>query len=321
MPAKPPTAPSAVQRLSRPFDEENVAPSRVATVAIRELAERQHGVVAWRQLIDLGLGKDLIHERLKSGRLVRIHRGVFAVGHGLISQRGRWLAAVLAAGPGAVLSYGSAAALWGFHRSRGPIEVTRVSGHRRPHGIRVHQTRWLPSEHVQVEAGIPVTSSERTLLDHAERLDARQLERALVDADRSGCVRWGVLEQLVEEANGRRGRKVMRRLIHEVSPIAVDARSPTEVDFLALCREASLPLPHVNVLVEGSLVDFYWPSSRLVIETDSWGFHGDRRAFEHDHETTLKLTLAGYKVLRATHRMLEHNPAPFLDLVRRSLSR
>ena len=218
------------------------------------------------------------------------------------------------------MSYGSAAALWGFRKSSGPIEVTRTSGHRRPHGIRVHQTRWLPSEHVQAEAGIPVTSIERTLLDHAERLDARQLERALVDADRSGRLRWAVLAQLVEEANGRRGRKLLRRLVHEVSPLAVETRSPTEVDFLALCREANLPSPHVNVFVEDLLVDFYWPSSRLVVETDSWGFHGDRPAFEHDHEATLKLTLAGYKVLRATHRMLERDPVPFLDLVRRSLS-
>jgi hypothetical protein len=309
-----------VQRFVRSSDEEDVAPSRVATAAIRGLAERQHGVVAWRQLIDLGLGKDLIHERLNSDRLVRLHRGVFAVGHGLISQRGRWLAAVLAAGPGAVLSHGSAAALWGFRKSRGPIEVTRRSGHRRPHGIRVHQTRWLPSEHVRVEAAIPATSIERTLLDHAERLDARQLERALVDADRSGRLRWGELEQLVEDANGRRGRKLLRHLIHEVSPLAVESRSPTEVDFLALCRKAELPPPHVNVFVEGLLVDFYWPSSGLVVETDGWGFHRDRPAFERDHEATLKLTAAGYTVLRATHRMLERDPDPFLALVRQSLS-
>lgn len=224
-----------MQRFVRLFDEENVAPSRTVTAAIRTLAERQHGVVAWRQLTEFGLGKDLIHERMASGQLVRIHRGVFAVGHGAISQRGRWFAAVFDAGPDAALSYGSAAALWGFRRSRGPIEVTRVSGHRRPHGIRVHQTRWLPSDHVEVEAAIPVTSIERTLLDQAERLNARQLERALVDADRSGRVRWGVLEQLVEEANGRRGRKVMRRLIHEVNPVADPPHAGT--------RPRSLPRP------------------------------------------------------------------------------
>lgn len=300
--------------------QQNVAPSHAATAMVRELAERQHGVVSWRQLIDLGLGKDLIHDRLASGRLVRVHRGVFAVGHGRISQRGRWLAAVLACGPGAVLSYGSAAALWGFRGHHGPIEVTRTSGHRRPHGVRLHQTRWLPGEHIQIETAIPVTSIERTLLDQAEGLDARPLEHALVEADRSGRLRWGVLEQLVEEANGRRGRGVLRRLIHEVDPSAADTRSPTEVDFLALCRQADLPLPHVNVIVEGILADFYWPPARLVVETDGYGFHSDRPAFERDHRSTLALTAAGYKVLRVTNRMLERDPVPFLNLVRQSLS-
>jgi Transcriptional regulator, AbiEi antitoxin len=245
-----------VQRLIRPLPVQSVTPTREATAAIRELAERQHGVVAWRQLIALGLGRGQIEDRVSGGKLLTLHRGVFALGHRRIGIHGRWLAAVLACGPSAVLSYGSAAQLWAIRGSRGPIEVTRRSGHRRPHGIRLHQTRSLPPEHVTIEAEIPITTPERTLLDLAARLDPIQMERAVVAADRAGCISWPELSQVVEEGRGRKGRSMLRRLCTQVDPNAVDARSNPEIDFLALCRQAGLPTPQVNVLVEERLVDF-----------------------------------------------------------------
>jgi hypothetical protein len=113
---------------------------------------------------------------------------------------------------------------------------------------------------------------------------------------------------------------LLRRLCNEVDPTAVDARSGTEVDFLALCRRANLPLPQVNVLVEGRLVDFFWPKERIVVEADSYAYHDDRAAFERDHKSTVALMAAGYKVLRATDRMIERDPEFFLGLVRDSLT-
>jgi len=228
------------------------------------------------------------------------------------------MAAVLACGPGAVLSHGSAAHLWGIRGSRGPIEVTRVSGHRRPHGVRLHQTRWLPPEQRVVEGGISVTSLERVMLDIAGGLDNRQLERALVEADRSG-LRWAELRRILNATTGRKGQGRLERLVEEVDPRAAEARSPMEVDFLALCRKARLPLPQVNVLVEGLLVDFLWPGPRVIVETDSYTYHGDRPAFERDHERMAILQAAGYTVHCATRKMLEHNPGFFLGLVRQSL--
>ena len=310
---------AGVQRFSAPSGEQGVTARRAATSSIRALAERQHGVVAWRQLIDLGLSEGLIKGRIRAGHLVPLHRGVFAVGHRRIDIRGRWLAAVLACGPSAVLSYGSAAQLWEMRGSRGPIEVTRRSGHRRPHGVRLHQTRSLPPEHVAVVAGIPVTTPERTALDMASRLDSRQMERLLVAGDRAKHIRWPELNRVIEAGVGRKGRGMLRRVSLRVSPHAVDARSNPEIDFLALFREASLPEPEVNVLVEGRLVDFFWPRERLVIEVDSYHFHGDRLSFEQDHESTLALVAAGYKVLRPTDEMLEGDIRPFLNLVRDSL--
>ncbi|HEV7400885.1 MAG TPA: DUF559 domain-containing protein [Solirubrobacterales bacterium] len=218
-----------------------------------------------------------------------------------------------------MLSYGSAAALWGIRGSRGPVEVTRSSGHRRPHGVRLHQTRSLPPEHVTVEAMIPVTTPERTLLDLAARLDPRQLERALVAADRANRIRWPEMYRVLEEGVGRKGRGTLRRLCGQVDPSAVDARSNPEIDFLALCREAGVPTPAVNVLLEGRLVDFFWPKERLVVEVDSYRYHRDRPAFERDGESTIALMAAGYKVLRPTDRMIETNPGPVMQLVRKSL--
>jgi len=124
-----PSHPKA-QRVLREAPGKRVAPSVEATHAIRELAERQYGIVTRRQLLSIELGTGLIQDRVRSGRLLQIHRGVFAVGHRRIDRRGEWLAAVLACGPGAVLSHGSAADLWGLRGSHGRIEVTRTSGHR-----------------------------------------------------------------------------------------------------------------------------------------------------------------------------------------------
>jgi very-short-patch-repair endonuclease len=308
-----------VQRFSVATKPKSVAPQR-ATAVIRRLAEKQHGVVAARQLIALGLAEGLIKSRVKDGQLIVLYRGVFAVGHRRIGLYGEWLAAVLACGPGAVLSHGTAAQLWGIRGSRRPIEVTRVSGHRRPHGVRLHQTRLLAPDHITREAGIPVTTVERTLLDTAARLDERQLVHDLVEADRARRLRWPWLWRVIaEHGRGRRGAGRLRRAAAQVDPNFADAVSTTEVDFLMLCREAGLKMPQVNVLVEGKRVDFYWPRKRLIVEADSYGYHADRPSFELDHQSTVDLEVAGYRVHRTTFKMLESNPGPFLDLVRASL--
>jgi hypothetical protein len=211
--------------------------------------------------------------------------------------------------------------LFDVRRSRGPIEVLRPSGgvwHRHPE-IRVHQTRSLPLGQVTYEQCIPVTTVERALLDMAARLDARQQERALVAADRSGRVDWPLLQRLVMRGRGRKGIRRLRRVAMEVDPRAVETSSPLEVDFLALCRESGVAPPQINVFVGPYLVDFFWPAQKVVVETDGYAYHRDRPAFESDHKRTVALTAAGYEVHRATYRMLAWDPDPFMSLVRRSL--
>jgi Protein of unknown function (DUF559) len=211
--------------------------------------------------------------------------------------------------------------LWEMRGSYGAVEVLRRSGgvHEHRPGIRLHQTRRLPDEHLTTERGIPVTTVERTLLDMAGRLDAKQLERALVAVDRSGRVSWPKLQRLVARGRGKKGIGRLRRVAMEVDPRAVDTKSPLEVDFLALCREVGIPPPEVNVFAGPYLVDFLWPAQKVVVETDGYAYHRDRPTFESDHERTVALTAAGYEVHRATYRMLAWTPEPFMSLIRRSL--
>jgi hypothetical protein len=141
----------------------------------------------------------------------------------------------------------------------------------------------------------------------------------IVEADRSGRLVWRELHRVIEQGNGRKGLRRVRRVAARVDPRAADTLSPLEVDFLSLCQKAGLPLPQINVLVEGHLVDFYWPQARVIVETDGYTYHKDRVAFERDHETTVALTAAGYTVHRTTYRMLKRNPGPFMALVADSL--
>jgi hypothetical protein len=155
----------------------------------------------------------------------------------------------------------------------------------------------------------------------AGRLGEKQLERALVSADRSGRLRWPELQHLVVRGRGRKGIGRLRRVAMQVDPRAIDAKSIPEVDFLRLCREFGLPLPQVNVLAEGFEIDFLWPAQRLVVEADSYRYHRDRPSFENDHQRTVALTAAGYEVHRATARMLDWEPDVFLGNVHRALRR
>ena len=229
------------------------------------------------------------------------------------------MGAVLACGPGAVLSHFSAGHLWHLCGSYGPVEVLRRSGGATHEGVRLHQTRRLEPYEVTVEKAIPVVSMERALLDMAGRVDSKRLERMLVQGYKSGRLSWPTLGRVLARRRGRKGAGRLRRIASEVDPAVLETRSVTEIDFLALWRRTEMHLPLVNVLVEGHLVDFLWPREKVIVEADSWGFHGDPGSFERDHETDVDLIAAGYDVHHATYKMLSRDPDPFLANVRRAL--
>jgi very-short-patch-repair endonuclease/predicted transcriptional regulator of viral defense system len=288
---------------------------------IGTLAERQHGVVARRQLAALGLGRGAIDARVRIGHLQVLHRGVYAMGHVPLSIRGRWLAAVLACGDRAVLSHRSAACLWGLARPRrGPIDVTNPRGSHGPAGIRLHRSK-LTEDEWTVEARVPITSVARTLLDLAEVLDEDGLRRAFEEADRLKLLRMPELERVCVRAGRRKGLPALRRLI-DAARDPVMTRSPLEDRFAEFYREhlADLPAPMTNVSILDHEVDAYWPSHRLVVEMDSWEYHHHRAAFERDRKRDAAMQAAGYRVIRLTYGRMEAEPGEVASELRRILT-
>lgn len=273
---------------------------------IAALAQTQHGVVARRQLAAYGLGRGAIDARVRIGQLRVLHRGVYAMGAAPLSMRARWLAAVLACGDNTVLSHRSAAGLWGLMRPRpAPVEATSPHGGRGAAAIRLHRSP-LHDDECTVEARIPVTSVARTLLDLAGVLDGDGLRRAFEEADRQKLLRMPELERVCARAGKRKGIPALRHLAAAARE-PVTTRSPLEDRFAEFCREhlRDLPAPLTNVSILDHEVDAYWPSHRLVVEMDSWEFHGHRAAFERDRARDAKMQAAGYRVIRLTYRQLE----------------
>jgi very-short-patch-repair endonuclease len=286
-----------------------VAPRRLDG-AIADLAARQHGVVARRQLRALGLADSSISHRLTQGRLHPVHRGVFAVGHPLLSREGRWMAAVLACGPRAVLSHASAAALWEmrFNGSRW-IDVTIPrTGRALRDDIRLHRPQELPSGEMTVHDRIPVTTAARTILDMAAILKQAHLERLLDQAEIRELTDYPALAALARGHTGHRGAPRLLSTLETHLAGEQRTRSDVEAQFRQLCYDHRLPQPRVNQRVLGMEVDFLFPAQRLIVETDSWRYHKTRRAFEDDRARDVLTTRAGYRTLRFTDRQLTRQP-------------
>jgi hypothetical protein len=290
----------------------NSSPKSFAGSGDREiaaLAARQHGVVARGQLLGLGIDDNAIAYRIRTSRLHRLHRGVFAVGHSVVGIRGRWMAATLACGPDAALSHAAAGALWELRRSAAVlIDVTVPATARRKHpGLRVHTARGLHAE-VTMHVGIPVTTPARTILDLAATLQRRPLERVLDSAENARLTDVASLEALARAHTGHRGASRLLAALDAHEPGTTLTRSVLEERFLALCRDHGLPRPLVNHDVAGRERDFVFPAQRLVVETDSWQHHHSRAAFEDDRRRDAILLRAGYRTLRVTHHQLTHDP-------------
>ena len=265
-------------------------------------------MVARRQLIALGLTRDQIDGRLGAGRLHPLHRGVYAVGHRVVERRGLSLAAVLACGPGAVLSHRSAAALWGIRptaQTRFEVTVPR-RGHNRP-GIDLHRAR-LAAEDTTTEDHIPTTSLPRTLLDLASLIPLDAVVRALEEAERRRLIDTRPIYELLTRANGHPGGSALQRALSVYDPQAARTKSELERSFLALIANAGLPRPTLNTLVAGYEVDALWREQRLIVELDGYEYHRSRKAFERDRKRDAALLTTGHRTLRVTGLRLAAEP-------------
>jgi Transcriptional regulator, AbiEi antitoxin len=278
---------------------------RSADQVIAELAGRQHGVVARRQLVALGLGREAIAGRCRNGRLHRLHPGVYAVGHRAQTWEGRWMAGLLAAGAKAVLSHRSAASLWRLAPlDRGPVDVTSPRSARSRGLIRRHIGH-LPDDEVTTLDGIPVTTASRTLLDLATVLPAHALERAVREAEVLRLPLRPPLAELLDRYPGRRGIGSLRACFLRLGLLSDGVtRSMLEDRFLSLLSRQALPLPETNVRLEvvGLRIeaDCLWRGRRVIAELDGYEAHGTRVAFEGDRQRDRRLQAAGWRAIRVT---------------------
>jgi predicted transcriptional regulator of viral defense system len=254
---------------------------QIATARLADLAEGQYGVVSRAQMRALGFSDTAIRDRVRSGRLRRIHRGVFAVvGSRALRTEGRMLAAVLACGPGAALSHRSAAALWELRPSgQRRIDVTaagRVGA--RDAAIALHRVRSLDPVDATTHRGVRVTTVPRTLVDLAGVVGAPALEQALAQAEILGAYDEVALREILDRSNGRRGSAALRAAL-QLPPALT--RSELERRFLRLCDEHGLPRPLVNMKIRGR---------------------------ELDRRRDAELMVAGYRVLRITYQRLLTDP-------------
>jgi very-short-patch-repair endonuclease len=246
-------------------------------VLVARLATRQTGVVGADQLLALGLTRAAIRHRVRCGRLIRVHQGVYAVGHEALSDRGRMIAALLAAGPGAALSHETAAYHWSLIPSLPPfIDVTLTDRTpRKRAGVRVHRAQRIETT---THKGLRVTTPLQTLVQLPQPTRDRARAEALVN------------------------KLIPRTADDHAEP----TRSELEDALLPALEAARLPKPLVNTVVLGHEVDFLWPDHKLIVETDGWAAHGHRRAFESDRARDAQLVAAGHRVLRFTWRQVIH---------------
>lgn len=254
-----------------------------------------------KQLLDLGLDDHAIGWRTRQGRLFRVHHGVYAVGRPATTPPERAAAAVLACGPGAALSHGSAMTLWGFWKHWDqPFEVT-VPGDRRPRGIRTHRTRPLHHRDVRRQLDVRVTSPARTLLDMAARLKPAALRRAVKDGQARKLASQEALAEALARHPHHPGAAKLRPYLDDPH----DTRSVLEDRFLEFCEREGIPRPRMNVEVCGLLVDALFEQEKVIVELDSWDFHSGREAFEDDRERDGVTTEAGLVTVRITKRGFE----------------
>jgi very-short-patch-repair endonuclease len=265
---------------------------------VAAVATRQHGVVTLEQLLGAGLTSSGITRRVAAGRLHRVYRGVYAVGHAALSDEGRWFAAVAACGEGAVLSHRSAAELWRLLPvGAGPVHVTVAGrgGRARRRGLVIHHSpSLLPTDRTHRNR-ITVTTPARTLADLRRTVPVGVVRRARRQAAYLG---------LDPGSEGERMRD----------------RSELERRMLWVCRRYHLPSPEGNVPIGPYTVDFLWHDRRLVVETDGWEAHRGRQAFEDDRARDAYLRLQGYEVLRFSWRQVMEDSRSVVAVLRRYLT-
>jgi predicted transcriptional regulator of viral defense system len=301
--------------------------NRTVEERIAAIASRAHGVVTRAELREAGLTTAEIKSRIASRYLIRVHRGVFRVGHQSPSLEAGYMAAVKACGEGSLLFGRAAAHLLGLLKRPPSLPEVLTVTQRRPRGVTTHRAR-----RTDVIAGeartrltdatrwrrIPVTTVPRTLVDLAAVLDEDELARAVHQAD----VRHHTTPVHVEKVLLRRhnwpGASQLRRVIWGEVPVTL---SKLESSFIAAVRRAGLPLPESNRRVDGRYVDCRWPKHSLTVELDSYRYHRTRHIWEQDRQREREARARRDEFRRYTWRDVDEEPEPMLADLRRLLGK
>jgi very-short-patch-repair endonuclease len=260
--------------------------------------------------MDLGFSPEAIKHRVATGRLHQVRRGIYAVGRREVTQEGRWVAVLLASGDDAMLSHGSAAALWGIGREWHLIEITvRHRAWSRLSGVKGRARPSLPDQDITVHRRIPVTTVARTILDQAATpISDSSLERLVNEADAARGIDFD-LPALRRYCDLRGGEPGVRRL-RSLLDLETFRLSDSELErlFRPLAISAGFPQPLTKAIVNGYEVDFYWPDLDLVVETDSLRYHRNAIKQSRDLMRDQVHTASGLTTLRFTHWQVAHEP-------------
>ena len=289
--------------------------------AVSQIASRQRTLVRIDQLSACGVGKDAVARRVRSGWFHQVFQTVYSVGCGELPPLALELAALLACGKGSFISHRSAAFVWGLRKNPpAQVEVSVVGrGCRSRTGMRLHRIQAIDGAELQRHEGLWVSTPARAVLEVAATATMDELADLLEKGVAGRVLRPRELEAVLARNRGRSGAARLAEVLGDES--ARISRSRAERAFIKLIRDARLPLPEVNQPLGRYEPDFMWREERLIVELDSYRFHGGPTGFHKDHEKDLFYRDAGFDVLRPTRNHVVHQPARVLVSVVRALER
>ena len=289
--------------------------------AVAWVVAQQLGLITVTQLQLAGIGRRAIESRAERSLIHRMYRGAYLVGNPIPLPGARELGAVLACGPGSLVSHASAAALWGLTPTpTGDLALTVVGRNcRSRRDITVHRVSQLATADRATRHGIPLTGPARTLIDFAATATGYELDHALGEARLQRLVDDGDLARALNRAGNRAGVARLRAVIAGEDESGY-TRLEAERRMRQLIAQARLPRPRYNVIVDGWEADCLWPDQRLILEVDGYRFHGHRGAFERDRRKDMALVAAGYRVIRVTWKQLVNEPMVVAALVAAALA-
>ena len=278
-----------------------------------KLARRDHNVVTYNELRELGFSKSSIEHRIATGRLHPKAKGVYAVGSPELTPEGRCMVAIKSCGEGSALSDLSAAVHYGVWKRRpSRIHVT-VPASRNPKLEGVHVHRRTQFEVIRWK-GVPITTIEDTIIDCTPILSRDDVEHLINQADIRGLTDPEKLRRAAARARRRPGARTLRRII-DIATFQF-TRSQLERVFIPLAIRAGLPRPLTAQIVNGEEVDFYWPELGLVVETDGLTYHRTPQQQAKDLARDQKHVASGLTCCRFSHGQIRYEPKRVLAVLR-----